>query len=178
MSEYRNQNRHRRGARHVGETVEIAGWLYNLRKSGKIMFPAAARRQRHFAVRRREERAARGSLRSAEEPDAGIVADRHRQTARRAARAGRLRMDVESAECAARAESDPYPITPKEHGIDFLMDHRHLWLRSRRQHAILRVRHAMIKAIRDYFDSTTASRWSIRRSSRPPRARAPPRCSR
>ena len=50
-------------------------------------------------------------------------------------------------------ESDPYPITPKDHGIDFLMDHRHLWLRSQRQHAIIRVRHEVIKAVRDYFDS-------------------------
>ncbi len=50
-------------------------------------------------------------------------------------------------------ESDPYPITPKDHGIDFLMDHRHLWLRSRRQHAALLVRHEVIKGIRDYFDS-------------------------
>jgi asparaginyl-tRNA synthetase len=45
-----------------------------------------------------------------------------------------------------------YPISPKEHGTDFLMDNRHLWLRSKRQHAILRVRHAIIKAVRDYFD--------------------------
>ncbi len=50
-------------------------------------------------------------------------------------------------------ESDPYPITPKEHGTDFLMDHRHLWLRSKRQHAVIRVRHEVIKAVRDYFDS-------------------------
>ena len=50
-------------------------------------------------------------------------------------------------------EADPYPITPKEHGTDFLMDHRHLWLRSQRQHAIIRVRHEVIKAVRDYFDS-------------------------
>ena len=50
-------------------------------------------------------------------------------------------------------ESDPYPITPKDHGIDFLMDHRHLWLRSQRQHAIIRVRHEVIQAVRDYFDS-------------------------
>jgi asparaginyl-tRNA synthetase len=50
-------------------------------------------------------------------------------------------------------ESDPYPITPKDHGVDFLMDHRHLWLRSQRQHAILRVRHEIIRAVRDYFDS-------------------------
>ena len=63
-------------------------------------------------------------------------------------------MDVENLEVVQRVpESDPYPITPKEHGIDFLMDHRHLWLRSQRQHAIIRVRHEVIKAIRDYFDS-------------------------
>ena len=51
------------------------------------------------------------------------------------------------------SEADPYPITPKEHGIEFLMDRRHLWLRSRRQHAIVRVRHEVIRAIRDYFDN-------------------------
>jgi len=45
-----------------------------------------------------------------------------------------------------------YPITPKDHGIEFLADRRHLWLRSTRQHAIMRVRHRIIKAIRDYFD--------------------------
>jgi len=63
-------------------------------------------------------------------------------------------LDVERAQIVQRVpESDPYPITPKEHGIDFLMDHRHLWLRSRRQHAALLIRHEVIKAIRDYFDS-------------------------
>jgi asparaginyl-tRNA synthetase len=46
----------------------------------------------------------------------------------------------------------PYPITPKDHGIEFLMDHRHLWLRSARQRAILAIRHEIIKACRDYFD--------------------------
>jgi len=45
-----------------------------------------------------------------------------------------------------------YPITPKEHGIDYLMNHRHLWLRSKKQHAILKVRHRIIKSIRDFFD--------------------------
>src|SRR4029079_1126715 len=44
------------------------------------------------------------------------------------------------------------PISPKEHGTDFLMDNRHLWLRSKRQHAIMRVRHSIIKAVRDFFD--------------------------
>jgi asparaginyl-tRNA synthetase len=49
-------------------------------------------------------------------------------------------------------EAEPFPITPKEHGIAFLLDHRHLWLRSARQHAILRIRAAIIRACRDYFD--------------------------
>ena len=54
---------------------------------------------------------------------------------------------------AARSGNRSVPITPKEHGVDFLMDHRHLWLRSQRQHAIFGVRHEVIKAVRDYFDS-------------------------
>src|SRR5207253_435402 len=49
-------------------------------------------------------------------------------------------------------EVHDYPITPKEHGTEFLMDHRHLWLRSRRQHAILKVRHTVVKAVRDFLD--------------------------
>ena len=67
---------------------------------------------------------------------------------------GGYEMDVEGAEIVQRIpESDPYPITPKEHGVDFLMDHRHLWLRSKRQHAAIRVRHEVIRAVRDYFDT-------------------------
>jgi asparaginyl-tRNA synthetase len=67
---------------------------------------------------------------------------------------GGYEMDVESAEILQKvSESDPYPITPKEHGVEFLMDHRHLWLRSQRQHAIIRVRHEIVKAVRDYFDN-------------------------
>ena len=60
--------------------------------------------------------------------------------------AGGFELDVEDAEVVQRVpEETPYPITPKEHGVDFLMDHRHLWLRSRRQHAAIRVRHEVIK---------------------------------
>jgi len=67
--------------------------------------------------------------------------------------AGGYELDVTNAEVLQRvSEAQPYPITPKEHGVDFLMDHRHLWLRSRRQHAAIRVRHEVIKSIRDYFD--------------------------
>jgi asparaginyl-tRNA synthetase len=67
--------------------------------------------------------------------------------------AGGYELDVEDSEVFQRVPEDyPYPITPKEHGVDFLMDHRHLWLRSRRQHAAIRVRHEVIKSIRDYLD--------------------------
>ena len=67
---------------------------------------------------------------------------------------GGYEMDIEGVETLQRVpESDPYPITPKDHGVDFLMDHRHLWLRSQRQHSIIRIRHEIIKAVRDYFDS-------------------------
>ena len=46
-----------------------------------------------------------------------------------------------------------YPITPKEHGTEFLLDHRHLWLRSKKQHAVLKVRHTVVKAVRDFLDN-------------------------
>ena len=80
---------------------------------------------------------------------------RGKDSSRREARAaGGYEMDVEDAEILQKvSEADHYPITPKDHGTEFLMDHRHLWLRSQRQHAIIRVRHEIIKAVRDYFDN-------------------------
>ena len=64
---------------------------------------------------------------------------------------GGFEVDVTSAEVVQAV--DGYPITPKEHGTEFLMDHRHLWLRSRRQHAILKVRHTIVRAVRDFLDT-------------------------
>ena len=66
---------------------------------------------------------------------------------------GGYELDVSNVQVLQRVpETDPYPITPKEHGVDFLMEHRHLWVRSPRQAAILRVRAEIIKAVRDFFD--------------------------
>src|SRR5207244_86982 len=66
---------------------------------------------------------------------------------------GGYELDISNVQVVQRVpESDPYPITPKEHGVDFLMEHRHLWLRSPRQAAILRARAEIIKAARDFFD--------------------------
>ncbi|MDP2998975.1 MAG: asparagine--tRNA ligase [Bryobacterales bacterium] len=140
--------------RHAGETVEIAGWLYNLRRSGKIVFPLVrdgSGIMQCVGVKSALAEDLFETLKNLTQESSLIVRGKVRAEQRAP---GGYEMDIEDAEIVQRvAEADPYPITPKEHGIDFLMDHRHLWLRSRRQHAILRVRHEVIRAIRDYFDS-------------------------
>src|ERR1700720_918217 len=140
--------------RHVGESVEIDGWLYNLRRSGKICFPQMRDGTgilQCVAVKSALPEETFEALKNLTQESSLIVRGKLRAEARAP---GGYELDVETAEIVQRvSESEPYPITPKEHGIDFLMDHRHLWLRSRRQHAALLVRHEVIKAIRDYFDS-------------------------
>jgi asparaginyl-tRNA synthetase len=140
--------------RHVGEPVEIAGWLYNLRKSGKIVFPLlrdGTGIMQCVAVKANIDEALFETLKNLTQESSLIVRGKIREESRAQ---GGYEMDVDGAEIVQRVpESDPYPITPKEHGTDFLMDHRHLWLRSKRQHAVIRVRHEVIKAVRDYFDS-------------------------
>lgn len=138
---------------HTGEPVEIAGWLYNLRKSGKIVFPLlrdGTGTMQAVAVKSNLDEATFESLKNLTQESSLIVRGKIRAEQRAP---GGYEMDVEGAEVVQRIpESDPYPITPKEHGVDFLMDHRHLWLRSKRQHAAIRVRHEVIRAVRDYFD--------------------------
>src|ERR1700678_1565619 len=140
--------------RHTGEPVEIAGWLYNLRKSGKIVFPLlrdGTGTIQAVAVKANLDEAVFESLKGLTQESSLILRGKVRPEQRAP---GGYEMDVEGAEIVQRIpESDPYPITPKEHGVDFLMDHRHLWLRSKRQHAAIRVRHEVIKAARDYFDT-------------------------
>ncbi len=140
--------------RHVGEPVEIAGWLYNLRKSGKIVFPLlrdGTGTIQAVAVKASLDEATFESLKNLTQESSLILRGKVRPEQRAP---GGYEMDVEGAEIVQRIpESDPYPITPKDHGVDFLMDHRHLWLRSKRQHAAIRVRHEVIRAVRDYFDT-------------------------
>jgi asparaginyl-tRNA synthetase len=140
--------------KHAGEAVEIAGWLYNLRKSGKIVFPLlrdGSGTMQCVAVKAHLDEALFEALKDLTQESSVILRGKIRAEQRAP---GGYEMDVEGAEVVQRVpESDPYPITPKEHGTDFLMDHRHLWLRSKRQHAVIRVRHEVIKAVRDYFDS-------------------------
>jgi asparaginyl-tRNA synthetase len=141
-------------ARHTGEPVEIAGWLYNLRKSGKIVFPLlrdGTGTMQCVAVKSNLGEAVFEALKGLTQESSLIIRGKIRAEQRAP---GGFEMDVEDAEVVQRIpEADPYPITPKEHGVDFLMDHRHLWLRSKRQHAVIRVRHEVIRAVRDYFDT-------------------------
>jgi asparaginyl-tRNA synthetase len=140
--------------RHAGETVEIAGWLYNLRRSGKICFPQLRDGTgiiQCVAVKSALPEELFESLKNLTQESSLVIRGKIREEARAT---GGYELDVEGADIVQRVpEETPYPITPKDHGIDFLMDHRHLWLRSRRQNAAIRVRHEVIKGIRDYFDS-------------------------
>ncbi len=137
---------------HVGETVTLRGWLYNKRSSKKLVFLEV--RDGTGIVQAIVSRADLGD-------EVYDLADRMQQetslTVTGEVKAHPKQQGVYELAAAALAVISPvvgeYPITPKEHGVEFLMDHRHLWFRSKRQSAILRVRHTIIKAVRDYFDS-------------------------
>ena len=141
-------------AQHAGQTVTIRGWLYNLRKSGKIVFPIirdGTGLMQCVAVKSNLPEEVFESLKSLTQESSLAVTGMIRAEPRAP---GGFELDVSGVQVYQRvSEEHPYPITPKEHGVDFLMDHRHLWLRSRRQHAAIGVRHEVIKGIRDYFDS-------------------------
>ena len=140
--------------RHIGETVRLQGWLYNLRKSGKIVFPIirdGSGMMQCVAVKSNVPEPVFETLKGLTQESSFAVIGKIRAEPRAH---GGYELDVENAEVFQRVpEDEPYPITPKDHGVDFLMDHRHLWLRSRRQHAAIRVRHEVIKSIRDFLDS-------------------------
>jgi asparaginyl-tRNA synthetase len=140
--------------RYAGQVVRIPGWLYNLRRSGKIVFPQlrdGTGLMQCVAVKSALPEEMFETIKNLTQESSIIVTGQVRAEQRAP---GGYELDVQAVEVVQRVpESDPYPITPKEHGIDFLMDHRHLWIRSRRQHAILRIRHEVVKATRDYFDS-------------------------
>src|ERR1051325_6156752 len=138
-------------SRHVGEEITVRGWLYNIRSSGKLMFPQIRDGSgiiQGVVFKKNVPEQVWNDFEKLTQESAIIVTG----TARADERApGGYELDVTSLEVVSIAA--PYPITPKEHGVEFLLDHRHLWIRSKRQHAILRVRHEVIRAVRDYFDS-------------------------
>src|SRR5438552_5176950 len=139
--------------KHEGQSVTIRGWLYNLRESGKLLFPIfrdGSGTIQGVGPKNAVPPEVFDAIKGLTQESSVIVEGKVRADKRAP---GGYELDVSNVEIVQRVpESDPYPITPKEHGTDFLMDHRHLWLRSKRQHAIVRVRHEVIRAIRDYFD--------------------------
>ncbi|MCL4511136.1 MAG: asparagine--tRNA ligase [Bacteroidetes bacterium] len=133
------------------KSVTIRGWVYNKRSSGKIHFILVRDGSgvvQCVIVKNQVSPEVFGSYDLlTQESSIAVTGKVHKDD--RAP--GGYELQVEDLEIVHVAKE--YPITPKEHGVEFLMDHRHLWLRSSRQHAILRVRHQIIKAVREFFDN-------------------------
>ena len=137
-------------ARHEGQDVEVRGWVYNKRSSGKVRFllvrDGTGVLQSTVFSAEKEHPLFEQFDRLTQESSV-IVRGRVREDKRAPGGYELSLTDIEIVQVA-----QDYPITPKEHSTPFLMEHRHLWLRSSRQHAILRVRAEVVKAIRDFFD--------------------------
>lgn len=138
---------------HEGQTVTLRGWLYNLRESGKLLFPIfrdGTGTVQGVAHVKSVSGEVFEALKGLTQESSVIVTGRVRADQRAP---GGYELDVENLEVVHRIpESDPYPITLKEHGVDFLMEHRHLWMRTPRQAAILRIRAEIMRAAAEYFD--------------------------
>jgi asparaginyl-tRNA synthetase len=137
-------------SKHVGEEVTLKGWLYNMRSSGKLLFPQL--RDGTGIVQCVVAKNAVApeiweALKPLGQESSLTVTGKAREDSRAP---GGFELDVTTAEVLQNAHE--FPITPKEHGPEFLLDNRHLWLRSKKQHAILKVRHAVVKAVRDFLD--------------------------
>ena len=139
--------------KHDGQSVTIRGWLYNLRESGKLLFPIfrdGSGLIQGVVPKNAVSPETFDALKGLTQESSVIVEGKVRADKRAP---GGYELDVSNVQVLQKvSESEPYPITPKEHGVDFLMEHRHLWIRSQRQAAILRVRAEIIKAARDFFD--------------------------
>jgi asparaginyl-tRNA synthetase len=135
-----------------GQEVTIRGWLYNLRESGKLLFPifrdGTGIIQGVVALKENPE--AFAALKGLTQESSVIVTGKIRAEQRAP---GGYEMGVTQVNVVQRvSESQPYPIQLKEHGVDFLLDHRHLWMRTPRQAAILRIRAEAERAARNYMD--------------------------
>jgi len=141
-------------SQHEGQTITLRGWLYNLRASGKLLFP----------IFRDGTGTIQGIVPRAAVPEEVFETLKNLTLESSLTVTGKVRadsrapsgyeLDVEDITVLQRVpEETPFPITLKEHGVDFLMEHRHLWLRTPRQSAILRVRATIMRAAAEYFDT-------------------------
>ncbi len=135
---------------HIGESVVVKGWLYNKRSSGKLVFLQLRDGTGivQGVVFKPNDEALYDIADSLGQESSIIVTGTVKEDTRSSLG---VEMDVTKLEVLQNAHD--FPITPKEHGTEFLMDNRHLWIRSKRQHAVLKIRHTVIKATRDFFDN-------------------------
>ena len=139
-------------AQHVGQDVELKGWVYNTRSVGKIWFLILRDGTgilQCVVVKDETDDDSFTLEQDLNQEDSVTVTGTVREEPRAL---GGFELGVRTINVVSHVV-DEYPISPKDHGTDFLMSNRHLWLRSKRQHAIMRVRHQTIKAIRDFFDN-------------------------
>jgi asparaginyl-tRNA synthetase len=138
---------------HEGQLVTLRGWLYNLRESGKLLFPQFRDGSgviQGVVPKNAVTPEVFEAIKTLTQESSVIVEGKVRADKRAP---GGYELDVANVHVVQRVpENDPYPISPKEHGTEFLMEHRHLWVRSQRQASILRVRAEIVKAVRDFFD--------------------------
>ena len=134
---------------HIGSEVTLKGWLYNTRSSGKLVFLQVRDGSGivQCVVFKGNDEAVFEKAKSLGQESSIIVTGSVKADERSSLG---VELDVKDIEVLQNVHD--YPITPKEHGTEFLMDIRHLWIRSKKQHAVLKVRHTIIKAVRDYFD--------------------------
>lgn len=138
-------------AQYEGKEITIKGWVYNVRSSGKLRFILVRDGSETIQCVVFKNDVSEASFETADALTlesslivTGVVAADKRSP---------LGFEIQVKEIKAVQIAQEYPISKKEHGTDFLMDHRHLWLRSKRQHAILRIRHQIIHAAREFFDN-------------------------
>lgn len=134
---------------HIGAEVVLKGWLYNARSSGKLVFLQLRDGTGivQCVVFKPNDEQLFEQAKSLGQESSIIVTGKVKEDTRSSIG---VELDVTGLEVVQNASD--YPITPKEHGTEFLMDNRHLWIRSKKQHAVLKIRHTVIKATRDFFD--------------------------
>jgi asparaginyl-tRNA synthetase len=138
---------------HAGGSVTIRGWLYNLRESGKLLFPIFRDGTgiMQGVVSQKEHPEVFSALKGLPQESSVIATGAIRAEPRAP---GGYEMGVSAIEVVQRVgDAEPYPIQLKEHGVDFLLDRRHLWIRTPRQAAILRIRAEAERAARNFMDA-------------------------
>ena len=138
-------------AQHQGETVTLRGWLHKRRSSGKIHFLTVRDGSGFIQAVMSKSVVGDEAFERADHlgQESSIILKGSVRADQRAP--GGYELDVSNLEVVG--ESHDYPITPKEHGVDYLLDRRHLWIRTQRQQATLRIRHTVVNAIRDFLNN-------------------------